>query len=574
VRQRRRHSSELRGAAPVPPAALPLRRPGRLAHRAHAPDGICGFTLVELVVSLAIMSILLTGLASAILIASHALPSDADPVNTVVDAARVVDRLAEELAAALWIREHTARSVEFTVPDRTGDGVPERIRYAWSGTAGDPLQRQYNGGSVITVLAAVDELDLSYELRAETEEYPGPPTESAEGVLKSYTAATSLSDAPVHADQWWAEYFKPALPAETVSWKVTRAQFRAKRDNNKAATTTIQLRLPDTSLMPSDTIVDQTTMSQLSLSTSYQWVEKTFTAAAGLSPDTGLCLTFITSNPKSARLCYRSGGVVLADAGWIEGDPDWKSIVTDKALLFYIYGTYTTAGVTQTATRHYVTGVRIALGASADASRRVVTTIQTLNEPELLSGLWETGFDTNPTGDLNGDGVGDWQVSGGGPFDTASLSGGVWSADGVLETRPDCDFDRLTTVEVRFRDTVLAGATPGIWINADWSNGTCAPLLATLELQLDGTQTLTVYHSLDVATKQTLLTVPGLPADFVTLRLLIVPDSDTVNIKVNGQERGSFVYNTIVPLLDQRFVAIGTTGAGAEFDSVSIRISE
>jgi prepilin-type N-terminal cleavage/methylation domain-containing protein len=144
-----------------------------------------GFTLTELLLSTAIMGILMTGLASAILIASRALPDEGSVGSAVVGSAGVADQIVEELRAAIWIRERTPTAVSFTVPDRDADAVPESIRYAWSGTPGDPLTRQYNGGSVVHVLDDVHEFDLAYDLRMVTEEYPGPGIESAEILLAS-----------------------------------------------------------------------------------------------------------------------------------------------------------------------------------------------------------------------------------------------------------------------------------------------------------------------------------------------------------------------------------------------------
>jgi len=135
-----------------------------------APTRGRGFTLAELVVSMVVMSILMVGLGSAILIASHALPDGERPATRIVQSASVAGQIVEELRSAIWIREHTATSVEFAVPDRDGDGNAERIRYAWSGTSGDPLTRQYNGGKVVDVLDDVNVFDLGYDLKAVTEE--------------------------------------------------------------------------------------------------------------------------------------------------------------------------------------------------------------------------------------------------------------------------------------------------------------------------------------------------------------------------------------------------------------------
>lgn len=122
-----------------------------------------GFTLVELVLSLTIMAILLGAMASAILIASHAVPNGQSPLATAAETADVVDQIAGELLYATSITRATGYAVTFTVADRGHGAVgPETISYAWSGTPGDPLTRQYNGGTVVTVSEEVQDFSLSY----------------------------------------------------------------------------------------------------------------------------------------------------------------------------------------------------------------------------------------------------------------------------------------------------------------------------------------------------------------------------------------------------------------------------
>jgi hypothetical protein len=286
-----------------------------------------------------------------------------------------------------------------------------------------------------------------------------------------------------------------------------------------------------------------------------------------------LCLTFITHDSNSAQLWVKEKNVVLSNAGLIYGKPDWEYIDTDQALLFYIYGTVSTPGPPDTATRTYVTGVRIALRAGDDSGARVVTTAQPLNRPELLSGLWEADFDSDPTLDHNGDGKADWVVRTEASFNLGSLSGGVWTADQTLDSAPNNDFTQLTTVELRFRSTAV-GQGPAFRIASDWSESTYGPMSALLQLQADATQTLTLYHQLDASTPVALLVVPGLSSDFVTLRLLIDPGQDTVNVKVNGSDHGTYIYNTFAPSHNNRFASIGPVGGAAEFAAVSVRVGE
>ena len=81
--------------------------------RQTSSRGRSAFTLVELILSVTIMGILMTGLASAIVIVTYAVPSGDSLAITIVDAAEVSDQIVEELRPAIWITEHTGTSVAF-----------------------------------------------------------------------------------------------------------------------------------------------------------------------------------------------------------------------------------------------------------------------------------------------------------------------------------------------------------------------------------------------------------------------------------------------------------------------------
>jgi len=114
------------------------------------------FSLIELVVVVAIMSVIMLGMGSAMLIASYAVPAADDPVSGAIVGARATDAIAAELQYAVSVRDSNATMIKFAVADRSGNDVPETIRYQWSGTPGDPLNRQYNGGTALPVLANVN----------------------------------------------------------------------------------------------------------------------------------------------------------------------------------------------------------------------------------------------------------------------------------------------------------------------------------------------------------------------------------------------------------------------------------
>jgi len=123
-----------------------------------------GVTLIELLVSIAITTVLMLAIGTCLLIATQAMPNANGPANQIIVTSEVAKQLATELQHAVSINSRSATMIEFTVADRDADEVPEVIRYEWSGTPGDPLTRRYNGGSVIEVLDSVQEFNLSYDL--------------------------------------------------------------------------------------------------------------------------------------------------------------------------------------------------------------------------------------------------------------------------------------------------------------------------------------------------------------------------------------------------------------------------
>jgi len=122
-----------------------------MSKRRHLPIR-SGYTLIELVIAMVGASALMVGLSSSIFIALKATStSDTPTVATIEGNAALTDMLTD-IEFALSFSEQTSNAITFTVPDRNGDSTPETIRYAWSGTPGDPITRQYNGGDVATLV--------------------------------------------------------------------------------------------------------------------------------------------------------------------------------------------------------------------------------------------------------------------------------------------------------------------------------------------------------------------------------------------------------------------------------------
>lgn len=124
-----------------------------------------GYTLIEVLLSLGIVSLILAATVSMLFVAQQAVASGADSAGRVSRESRAMQMILLDVSLAKGFTERTDRAVTMTVPDRTGDDRDETIRYAWSGTSGDPLTRQVNGGPVVVLAPNVYQLRLTYLLR-------------------------------------------------------------------------------------------------------------------------------------------------------------------------------------------------------------------------------------------------------------------------------------------------------------------------------------------------------------------------------------------------------------------------
>ena len=279
---------------------------------------------------------------------------------------RTAEQLAGELAYALTVTELAGNAITFTVADRDGDGTPEVIRYAWSGVAGSPMTRSYNGGAAVAVLDDVREFALAYDRRG-TLNPPGY-TESAESILYSFTGGLLGSTNNIDSSNWIGQYFAPTLPNNAAYWRVTRVRYLAQTHGANGGITRVQLRSATPGGLPLEG--GKTT----------------------IDPSVGACVVFRWI--KDADACdIQSKSVTLALLGGTQvvktsnSGTSWTGNAL-SSLPLYVYGVVGTRN--SDSYTYFLNNVRITLRSGADTSSRVMTNARVFASPQITSK--EVGF--------------------------------------------------------------------------------------------------------------------------------------------------------------------------------------
>lgn len=157
-------------------------------------------SLLELTMAMVIGGIGFGVVTSAVMIMSKSAQLEtAGPSVQTAGAARISEHLTADLRLALVFKEREANLVEFTVPDRDNDGLPELIRYEWTGAPGNQLTRLVDlsdaplEATPVVIAEDVAEFDLTYMLRTWGDPPPPPALVSEEVLILAHDEKIDLT---------------------------------------------------------------------------------------------------------------------------------------------------------------------------------------------------------------------------------------------------------------------------------------------------------------------------------------------------------------------------------------------
>ena len=113
-----------------------------------------GYTLIELVLAMAIAAILLTGMSASIVIASRTVSDGYDVVGLALRTSDSLGEVNSDLSTAEAFLDRTSSSVTFTVPDRDGDGTVVFNGFGQADSGGQVVLKSGNLTRTITLDAA------------------------------------------------------------------------------------------------------------------------------------------------------------------------------------------------------------------------------------------------------------------------------------------------------------------------------------------------------------------------------------------------------------------------------------
>lgn len=351
--------------------------------RPRDPRYSTGVSLVEVVVSMAIMSVLISAMGSAVFLATKALPDPDSPTFIILDTGQVANDIAQELRYAVTFSQRLPNTVQFTVADRDSDLIPETILYQWSGTPGDPLTRQYNGGTVVNVIDSVSQFSLTYNLRSVVDTTAQPPLiESAEQVFIQQDSS-NIGDAGTHfisGSGSSAEYFLLTLPADAVSWKITRTQFYGKQHGAANRTLQVSVRPAAAGGEPSGTVVDEVLIPETAM-TVEGWHEAVFADAGGLDPAAGCFIAFMHQGGGGNSFMLQLGNTGPAYPNTTYYENNWTE-VTGEDVWLWVWGTVSTPDPSWVPpTIDVLQTVTIDLQAGTDPGTAIELETAVLNQP-------------------------------------------------------------------------------------------------------------------------------------------------------------------------------------------------
>ena len=540
-----------------------------------------GFTLAELLVSVAVSGLVIVSLGSALTIATRSIRPDASSAVTL-DAARCLRTLQEDLRFATRILDHSATSIRVLTTDANRNGSADLVLYSWSGVSGDDLTRSVDGGIAIPVCEDVTDFNLSLATRNDTQAVPAPPVGGSEILLDQYTSTSGTTDVSVGYTDAYAQYVHPetflstALLGSSDEWQITRVDYYAsKATSDDDSTYEFEIDKATADGLSTHDELYSVTLDPDDASGSGSWLSVSMDSLPWLDATQGVSLKFTWRwGWNRLTLLETASGSGDGSQTTYSNSTDWLRPATNRSLLFKVYGkirSKTHQDQQEPARRFQMADIRLAAASLTDGP--LYGAAEFLNRPLDATLLADTDFSTySITDDSNRDSLADWSLINTSSSNSSAVASGKWTATNkAIRLTPTIAAGQQVDLRVHCRDTTSSsGSVLARAAVSQLTGGQSVSAMAYLTLQSDGTQELAIYEETGTNTFSLLAQYHTLASTQQELRLVLNPQHQSLAVWVNGVFIQSLSIKPLVAASLPSTVQIQAYGNSCEFDSCNV----
>lgn len=306
--------------------------------------------------SLMVFSVLMGALMGMMILTTGDITSQRSRAEQELQLEVALNELRQDIETAQSLLFNGSDTITLSVPNRgiNADDAPEQIVYSIAGSGPSALTRSINGATPETLATGIQDFGLTAVVSTFTgsgvAEAPEPVT-SPEMLLVFSNDESGNNGVPVDSKIWTAQTFEPTLPANTLSWTVTRVECKIQIERSQSENYSLELRYTNPSGEPSESSLGLVWLTTSSETTGWAWREFAFSGLPDLAQGERLAIVLGTQDKGLAAV--KLG--ILKDADSVSpgahqvssgsGKKDtWTGADGSDDAMIRVYGTYTTLG--------------------------------------------------------------------------------------------------------------------------------------------------------------------------------------------------------------------------------------
>lgn len=367
------------------------------------PNHQRGHSLIEVMIALPLLTAIIFAAGGLIAVASKSRTLSEGLIADQIEALQTSQHFLSDLPFAASIANVEKNSIEFSVSDRTGDRIPDAIRYEWSGVVGDPLHYSINNSLPVVVAEDVREFSLNNSIREIT----------STAILKHHDDAFDgeFHSKAIAKNDPASQFISIDLPKSATLWSLERVRFMARSSGIVDGEIAVSIVGVDGSQQPaSDKIYETQIINEHELDSDFGWVDVKFWNVDHLSEQFAIVFSYKTGTDAAADVLFEADGLnMTSDTAWMtskDNGQTWTIPNAKQDLRFYAIGSHN--GLMES--RRVINQVRMSLKLGA-SNYAFSSTVRLLNEPEVVVGATLSGGNSNQPEEATSSG--DFPVIGG-----------------------------------------------------------------------------------------------------------------------------------------------------------------